>query len=276
MSELTALIQTPAGFAIIVFGGIVALMIVARLAFFGMFFFAVPVAAVVGGLRTGMRWFAARRSAETSRIMEPRTALMEGLGVTAGEEAETTSKVEGFRMPRNLWYHPKHIWMKREPDGRVRIGFDDFAQRLIGAIRQIDLLTFNVVHQMRKSEAQSYLKGWDIYSDGKTVRITSPIRGRIEEINDRLGREPSIIGEDPYGEGWLCTIVPEDDADLMDETISGMRINKWMRDEVHRLRHCIRDQGLAVLHDGGEIAQDIASAVSASDWRQLVKSFLSD
>ncbi|MBW2148433.1 MAG: glycine cleavage system protein H [Deltaproteobacteria bacterium] len=278
MKELMELIQTPAGVAVAVFGGIVALMILARLVFFGTFFLAIPVVAAVGGLRSGMRRLAAQFHSD-NEDKAPATQISATMpreaGVPAGEEREASSMVGGFRMPRNLWYHPKHFWMKQEPYGKVRIGFDDFARRLMGNITRIDMLTFNV-QSPGKRASRSFLKGWVIYCDGKTVRIISPIRGRIEVINDRLGREPSIIAKDPYGDGWLCTLVPEGDANPLDKTISGMHIDRWMRDEVHRLRHCIRDHGLTVLHDGGEIAQDLASTISASDWRQLVKSFLSD
>ena len=56
--DFTALIQTPMGLVIVVFGGIVAVMIFARLAFFGMFLLAIPVSAAVAGMRSGIPRFA--------------------------------------------------------------------------------------------------------------------------------------------------------------------------------------------------------------------------
>lgn len=267
MIELTTLTQTPAGFAILVFGSIVALMIFARLAFFGMFFLAVPVAAAVGGLRTGARRFALRHGTETGMPKE--------VGIPLGEGAHAPLIVEGFRMPRNLWYHPKHIWMKPDPDGAIRIGFDDFAHRLMGAIRQIDMLTFNV-HTAGKSKSESsFLMGWDIYCDGKSVRITSPMQGRVVDVNSQLGWEPSRISKDPYGEGWLCTIVPEKEADPLKAAISGNQVDMWMNDEVNRLRHYTSHRGIAVLQDGGELVPNPAEILSESEWQQLVKAFIS-
>ncbi len=274
MTELTTMIQNPIGFAAVIFVGIVALMIPARLAFFGIFFLAIPIVAAIGGLRIGMRRFATHQRTETSTIIEPRTGVPQEISVPTGEAADALSMVEGFRMKPILYYHPKHIWMKREPDGQVRGGFDDFAQRLMGAMRQIDMLTFNI-QQIGKSEAYSYLKGWDICSDGKTVRITSPISGRIGEMNDRLGREPSKISDDPYGDGWICTIVPEGDEDPMDEAISGIQTDRWMKDEVNRLRHYISNQGIAVLQDVGELVRNPPETLLESEWQQLVRTFIS-
>lgn len=36
--------------------------------------------------------------------------------------------------------------------------------------------------------------------------IESPINGEIIEINNKLFDEPSIINQDPYGEGWIAKI----------------------------------------------------------------------
>lgn len=36
--------------------------------------------------------------------------------------------------------------------------------------------------------------------------IESPINGEIIEINTKLFDEPSIINQDPYGEGWIAKI----------------------------------------------------------------------
>ena len=33
---------------------------------------------------------------------------------------------------------------------------------------------------------------------------------RVVEINAELGDAPQKLNEDPYGEGWLCVIQPED------------------------------------------------------------------
>jgi glycine cleavage system H protein len=277
MIELMTLTQTPAGLAILIFGGIVTIMIFARLAFFGMFFLAIPVVAAAGGLRAGARRLAVHQKTDFAMevlALEVHPSILTEVKDYAGAEAETPAMVEGFKMPRNLRYHPNHIWMKRDTDGKVRIGFDDFAQRLMGAIRQIDMLTFNV-HQLGKIGSQSFLKGWDVYSDAKSVRLASPLRGRIVDVNSGLGQEPSKISEDPYGEGWLCTIMPETDADPMEGTIYGGQVDRWIKDEVNRLRHYISDQGIAVLQDGGEIVQNPAEILSESEWQLLVKAFIS-
>jgi len=40
--------------------------------------------------------------------------------------------------------------------------------------------------------------------------ICMPVGGTIVEINKNLEEKPSLINEDPYGEGWLVKIKPDD------------------------------------------------------------------
>ena len=42
------------------------------------------------------------------------------------------------------------------------------------------------------------------------VDLFPPLRGLVQERNERLVHEPTTIIEDPYGEGWLCVIVPDE------------------------------------------------------------------
>jgi len=280
--DFTALIQTPMGLVIVVFGGIVAVMIFARLAFFGMFLLAIPVSAAVAGLRSGIPRFAFRDRTDKAPEMEKiGTAVFQRIETPAEEEkgesaATNASSLEGYRMPRNLLYHPKHIWMKQEPYGKLRIGFNDFAQRLLGSIQQIDFLTFSVQKLAKNGWqiAQSFLRGWDLHCNGRTVRINSPIQGRIVDINDQIGQEPSNIAKDPYGEGWLCTIMPGKNP--MYDAISETQIDRWIGDEVNRLRQYSDDRGIAVHQDGGELVMNPAESLSESEWKQLVMDFISE
>ena len=40
------------------------------------------------------------------------------------------------------------------------------------------------------------------------VKVTSPLTGKIAEVNEVLREKPEKINNDPYGEGWICKINP--------------------------------------------------------------------
>src|SRR3990172_5631590 len=44
-----------------------------------------------------------------------------------------------FRLPETAWYHPGHTWAIPVGANRVRVGVDDFAQKLLGTAQAIAL-----------------------------------------------------------------------------------------------------------------------------------------
>ena len=41
----------------------------------------------------------------------------------------------------------------------------------------------------------------------------APIDGTVVEINEDLANDPEIINADPYGDGWIVKLQPNDDLD---------------------------------------------------------------
>ena len=42
-------------------------------------------------------------------------------------------------------------------------------------------------------------------------RLASPVAGTIRYVNNEAADDPSIVTDDPYGEGWIFKIELEDD-----------------------------------------------------------------
>ena len=58
----------------------------------------------------------------------------ENMGIAAAAQGVISGR---FRVPDGYSFHPGHTWMKAEPMGTdlqkvVRVGLDDFAQKLVG------------------------------------------------------------------------------------------------------------------------------------------------
>src|SRR5512136_1433439 len=88
-------------------------------------------------------------------------------------------EIEGYNLPDDLHYSDRHLWVKKEPDGMVKIGFNDMDQKLIGKIMFV---------RLPKPEAQVALgKDFGTVESMKWVeRLKSPITGVVKEINTQL------------------------------------------------------------------------------------------
>ena len=54
----------------------------------------------------------------------------------------------------------------------------------------------------------------EVESTKSVSDVYAPVAGVVNEVNDVLDATPSKLNEDPYGDGWLCTITVENLAQL--------------------------------------------------------------
>ena len=107
----------------------------------------------------------------------------------------------GFKFDSDLYYN-EHVWLKKEVDGNVRVGFDDIIARGSVKIFMIKLLSNgSVVEQRKKVGALESIK--------YTGPIVSPVSGTIVAGNvDVKAKGAEAFKDDPYGKGWLVVIKP--------------------------------------------------------------------
>ena len=110
--------------------------------------------------------------------------------------------------PDDLYYNREHIWV-RVQGTRGTVGVTDFAQHEMGEILFVDL-----------PEEGSQVEKDDVFGtleSSKTVaELHSPIGGEIVSVNKDLEEEPSLVNDDPYGNGWLVVIEIDDPTELED------------------------------------------------------------
>lgn len=105
-------------------------------------------------------------------------------------------------VPSELRYSQDHEWARPEGD-LVRVGITDYAQDALGDVVYVELpdIGATVAANQSVSEVESTKSVSDIYA---------PLAGTIREVNDALADRPELVNEDPYGDGWLFVIAPED------------------------------------------------------------------
>ena len=109
-------------------------------------------------------------------------------------------------LPGDLLYTSEHEWLRREDDGNVTIGITDHAQAALGDLVYVELpeVGLEVEGGGELAVVESVKAASDVYA---------PIDGTVVEINEDLANDPEIINADPFGDGWIVKLQPNDDID---------------------------------------------------------------
>jgi len=68
-------------------------------------------------------------------------------------------------------------------------------------------------------------------------KLVSPVSGEIVEVNEELEGDPTLINNDPYGEGWIVLIEPSNlDADLKNLMQGEAQITPWAKAELEKAK----------------------------------------
>lgn len=108
--------------------------------------------------------------------------------------------------PRDLRYTKTHEWVRYK--GKVAtVGITDFAQDQLSDLTYVELPTEGDSFSAQEEVAtlESVKAASDIYA---------PISGTITAVNKALLEKPELVNMDPYGEGWLFKLTPDDDSEL--------------------------------------------------------------
>ena len=107
-----------------------------------------------------------------------------------------------MNVPEDLRYTSDHEWARLE-DGKIRIGITDYAQDALGDVVFVGLPEPGA--KVSAGESMSEVESTKSVSD-----IYAPVGGTVVEVNSELTDAPQRLNDDPYGEGWLCVITPDD------------------------------------------------------------------
>ena len=99
-------------------------------------------------------------------------------------------------------------WIQIE-NGTVTVGISEDGLNELGEISAINLPAEN--EEVNPDEICG-----EIETDEGPMNLYSPVEGKIIEINAAVVENPSLLLEDPYGDGWLFRVEAEDADDLED------------------------------------------------------------
>jgi glycine cleavage system H protein len=111
---------------------------------------------------------------------------------------ETTVDKFTFKVATDCFYTHEGVWA-REENGRVRIGLSDFVQQRSGDVAFAEVKPVGAVIAVGEEVAE-------IETIKVNIIYTSPVNGKIVEVNPAMNDAPEAINQDPYGTGWLAVM----------------------------------------------------------------------
>jgi len=117
--------------------------------------------------------------------------------VKTGEFFELQFEKFRLRVPLGYWYAGYDTWVRVEGDEGV-VGVTDFFQTKLGDIVYV-----------APADGTSFEQD-DVFATLESVKamvdITIPASGELIAFNPALDEHPELIGQDPFGEGWIARL----------------------------------------------------------------------
>jgi glycine cleavage system H protein len=113
-----------------------------------------------------------------------------------------SDKFSAMNVPDGLRYSSDHEWARLD-DGKVRVGITDYAQDALGDV------VFVQVPDVGAKLAAGDTFG-EVESTKSVSELYAPVAGAVVEVNLDLESSPELVNSDPYGNGWILLIEPDD------------------------------------------------------------------
>ena len=127
------------------------------------------------------------------------------------------------RIPEGLWYTTEHEYLRESDEPNVYyVGITDYAQGELGDVVYVEM-----------PEPGDSFAPMETFGTIEAVKAVSdlycPLAGEIVGVNEALDDDPELVNTDPYGEGWMIRLRPDDPEDvdtLMDGASYGAHIGE--------------------------------------------------
>ena len=175
-------------------------------------------------------------------------------------------KAAGFEAPDEYCFHPGHTWVVDEGRQNARVGVDAFAGNLIGKIDSIEVVDLN--RWVRQGQPLC-----TITRDGRSVEMLCPVEGVLVSVNHEVLKNPNLIVDDPYRNGWLCQIKAPEMSTNVKNLLRGAIVPAWMQNSLARVAGMVQQMNPALAQDGGLPVKGLLFQVDANAQQQLAKEF---
>ena len=109
--------------------------------------------------------------------------------------------------PEDLKYTKTDEWVKVEAK-IATIGITDYAQDQLSDIVYAEIVV-SVGDTLEQGKGIATLESVKAAAD-----VTSPLSGKVLEVNEEVSRSPELLNSDPFGRAWLIKVEITQSAEL--------------------------------------------------------------
>ncbi len=124
------------------------------------------------------------------------------------------TQVRNCDIPEECYYLvEKHVWLTYDGE-LVTVGMTDVAQHLAKTFLSVTA----------KAPGKQIKKGRSVATveSSKWVGpVPSPVEGEVVAVNEAVIADPTIMNRDPYGDGWVARLRPDDWAADSADLVTG-------------------------------------------------------
>ena len=189
---------------------------------------------------------------------------------TAAARDDAAAWVE---LPEGVCLSAGHAWTFPLQEGAVRAGADGMIGRALGAITRVRFPKIGTA--VKEGEPLFRLE-----LNGESLAVPSPVTGRVDSLNPLLEKHPELVAHDPYGRGWVCSVVETSPPREVGTQRRRARAALWLAKEVARFQEFISlqvapDLALgATSQDGGVPVVGVLAQFDGEVWKRFEREFL--
>ncbi len=169
-----------------------------------------------------------------------------------------------LQFPKDYYYHKGHAWAKLTGGNEVKIGLDDFTQKVMGDIEGIEVPPVG-------SEIKQGDVAWKVRQGKRKLSQLAPMGGTVVAVNEKVLNDPSLLNLSPYEKGWILKIKPKAFSEEVPELMDAFQFEVHFDRLKNRIRSSLNHQSLGVVYgDGGEVIKGAGGILEDRLWKVLV------
>lgn len=198
-------------------------------------------------------------------------AVVIGIGIWRQRKAVRVPEEEALKAKapplwKGLFVHPGHAWVEVLEPSLVAVGADEFTKSVFGSVERMTL-------PQPGSLIQQGGKAWRLNRGERELVQTSPISGRVVEINRELGDDPKRLTQKDTRKNWILKVKPIKLKTEIQNLLHGHVLKRWNQAVKDQLVSTLTLAEFPVLQEGGEIKPDLGDELTAQQWEKITREF---
>jgi hypothetical protein len=106
-----------------------------------------------------------------------------------------------------------------------------------------------------------------------TADLVSPVEGIVMAVNQEVLKNPDLLLNDPYQQGWICEMKSPDLGTNVKNLVQGTMVAPWMQHSLGRLTNLTSQYVTATAADGGLPVTGLLNQVEPGLQRRIISEF---